>query len=181
MSHEYGRCVSPEELADKAAITEVLHLHSRGLDRQEETTLSRAYWPEATVDYGLFKGPASHFVPLVISALNQSYQLTRHSISNVMIELDADQAVVECHVLASHLLPSGTEEMLFFSRYLDRMEKRDNRWRIGHRQVVMDWSRRHEFEDERESEAYADFAKGNVENDPLSVFLSESDKGDPNE
>lgn len=176
-----GTIPTPQQLADRAAIGDVLHLHSRGLDRRDAKLLASAYWPDATVDYGVFKGSANQFAPLVIGALSQNYQLTRHSVSNSMIEFRAGQALVESHVIAAHLLHSGTDELLFFSRYLDRVEKRDVCWRIKHRQVVMDWCRRHHFDDERESEAFSGLAKGTSADDPLLAFLNNFGQGVENE
>lgn len=91
-----------------------------------------------------------------------------------MIEFRAAQALVESHVIATHLLHSGSDELMFFSRYLDRMEQRDDCWRILHRQVVMDWCRRHAFEDEREDEGFAGLAKGTNPSDPLHAFLGDN-------
>ena len=63
--------------------------------------------------------------------------------------------------------------MLFYGRYLDVLEKRQEQWKILHRQVVMDWSKRFSVQDERNDDAYADLAKGaHMDNDPLYPFLN---------
>ena len=70
-------------------------------------------------------------------------------------------------------LAGAEEEMLFYGRYLDKLEKRDGRWKILHRQVVVDWSKRIAVQDERESEAFAALAKGaHLGEDPLYPFLN---------
>lgn len=66
MSTVIGAVPTPQELADRAAITDILHLHSRGLDRQDASLLEAAYWPDANVDYGSFVGPAMQFAPWLL-------------------------------------------------------------------------------------------------------------------
>lgn len=159
-------------VADRLAIIDVLLMHSRSLDRMDSTTLQSCYWPEAQVDYGSYKGPAHSFASLVVEALGATYELTRHSISNTLVSLEGASARCESYVNADHLLPGGSQEMSFAGRYLDLLEKRNGQWRMLHRQVVMDWSRTREVEDERSSEAFLQLAKGSQgEQDPLHEFL----------
>jgi len=175
MSGDIGTIPTLEELADRLAIAEVLAAHSRGLDRLDLPLLQACYWPDAEVDYGSFRGEAQQFAALVIPALEGQYELTRHALSNTLIDLRGDRARVESLVSAAHLLKSNTEEMLFSGRYLDALEKRGEQWKLMHRQVVIDWSRRRPFEDERNSEAFAALAKGgHCDVDPLYPFLNQA-------
>lgn len=172
MTTETGTIPDAAEIADRIAIQDVIHLHSRGLDRLELDAIKCAYWPEAEVDYGSYKGNAHTFAELVIGALGQQYELTRHGLGNMLVEIHGDSAWSETCVHAGHLLPGGAEELLFYGRYLDRLEKRASRWKIIHRQVVMDWSKRHTVQDERDSDAFRDLAKGgHCDSDPLYPFL----------
>ena len=175
MNSDYGTCPAPAELADRLAILDILALHSRGLDRCDSDTLSQCYWPEGEVDYGSYKGPAQPFTQLVTQVLAEQYELTRHGLGNHVIEIAGDRARCETCVSAGHLLPGGAEELHFFGRYLDRLEKRGDCWKILHRQVVMDWSKRIPVVDERDSEAFAALSKGrHAPTDPLYPFLSDS-------
>jgi hypothetical protein len=159
-----------EQVADRLAIQEVLFLHSRGLDRFDAALLQSCYWPEAEVDYGSYKGPAAAFAELVVQALAGSYELTRHTLANTLIHVDGGYAYTESHVTARHLLQGGAEEMIFCGRYLDKLERRGQVWKMMHRQVVMDWSRREAVVDERESEAFVALARGgHTENDPSAL------------
>jgi SnoaL-like domain len=163
---------SPAQVADRLAIQDVLHLHSRGLDRLDAQVIKSAYWPEADVDYGSFKGNAHQFAELVVGALGEHYELTRHCLANTLVAFDGDCARCESCVTAGHLLVGAREEMLFYGRYLDRLQKRGGQWKILHRQVVMDWSKRIPVEDERKSAAFAELAKGaHRADDPLYAFL----------
>ncbi len=172
MTTDTGLTPSPAQVADRLAIQDVLHLHCRGLDRLDKEAIQCAYWPEAEVDYGSYKGSAHVFAELVVGALGQTYELTRHCLSNTLVTFAGNSARSESSVNAGHLLQGSREEMLFYGRYLDRLEKRDGRWKILHRQVVMDWSKRILVEDERNGEAFAALAKGaHLDADPLYRFL----------
>ncbi len=172
MSTATGTTPSPEQVADRLAIQDVLHLHCRGLDRLDQGAIRNAYWPQAEVDYGSYKGSAHVFAELVIGALGQTYELTRHSISNTLINFTGHVARSESSVHAAHLLVGAQEEMLFYGRYLDRLEKRNGQWKILYRQVVMDWSNRLPVRDERRGDAFAALAKGShLDTDPLYPFL----------
>lgn len=173
MTKQTGITPTTEEIADRLAIQDVLNLHSRGLDRLDQHAIQCAYWPDAEVDYGSFKGSAHLFAELVVGALDAQYELTRHGLSNTLIKFVGDSAYSETSVHAGHLLAGGESEILFYGRYLDRLEKRDGQWKILHRQVVMDWSKRLPVQDERNSEAFGDLAKGaHIDGDPLYPFLN---------
>ena len=58
-----------EDLASREAIREILHLHSRALDRCEAEWLKSVYWPDAVVDYGGFMGKAHVFAEVVAGAI----------------------------------------------------------------------------------------------------------------
>jgi hypothetical protein len=172
MTADTGITLTSEQLADRLLIHDVLHLHSRGLDRLDKSAIQCAYWPEAEVDYGSYKGSAQVFAELVVGALGQTYELTRHCLSNTLVNLAGNSAWSESCVNAGHLLPGAREELLFYGRYLDKLEKRDGQWKILHRQVVMDWSKRLPVQDERSGEAFAALAKGaHFDTDPLYPFL----------
>lgn len=173
MTAQTGTTPGSEEVADRMAIEQILYLCSRGLDRLDPDAIKQSYWPEAEVDYGAFKGGAHIFADLVIGALGEQYELTRHCLANTLIDLQGNQALSESCVNAGHLLKGAAEEMLFYGRYLDRLEKRDGAWKIMHRQVVMDWSKTVPVQDERESEAFAAMGKGaHLDTDPLYPFLN---------
>ena len=173
MLDDIGRTPDPAALADRLAIQEVLALHSRGIDRLEADWIAAAYWPDAEVAYGSFEGNAHEFARMVVGALDAGFELTQHCVTNTLVALAGNEARSESCVSAYHLLRGGEREMAFSGRYLDRFEKRGERWKILHRRVVMDWSRQWSVEDERESPAFAGLAKGrHGPDDPLHGFLA---------
>jgi len=174
MQREIGQTANLEELADRLAIQEVIHAHSRGIDRLDQACIESAYWPEAEVAYGAFNGRAHDFAAMVVQVLKAGYELTQHSVSNTLIELSGSEARSETYVAAYHLSNGADQEMLFSGRYLDLFEKRGDRWKIMHRRVVMDWSRQWSVVDERDGALFGGFSKGaQGGDDPLFAFLDQ--------
>ena len=138
-----GEIPSPEEARDRLAIASLLAAHSRGVDRADGDLLKACYWPEAEVAYGGFNGPAWTFCENLPAGIKR-FSATQHCIGNTQIDFHGDLADVETYVYAGHYLkPTDTTpgtEMIFFGRYLDRVERRGNCWKILFRRVVMDWN-----------------------------------------
>ena len=172
MQRRIGETPSLDELADHLAIQEIIHAHSRGIDRCDQACIESTYWPDAEVAYGVFEGRAHDFAAMVVQALRGGYELTQHSVGNTIIALSGERAKTETYCAAYHLMNGAEEEMFFSGRYLDALEKRDGCWKILHRTVVMDWSRQWPVVDERDNPLFAGFAKGaRGEDDPLAGFL----------
>ncbi len=130
-----------EAYVARKAIAGVLALHSRGIDRADANLLAGAYHDDATVDYGQFTGPAGKFAALVVSE-RAGKPVTLHRTSNRYIAVKGDAAYSESYVIAymEDAADGGPVQRLVGGRYLDRLTRRDGRWRIGHRTYVMDWN-----------------------------------------
>ncbi len=140
MGHETGQVPSLEELQNRLAIQDVLAKHSRGIDRLDLECLKSAYWPDAEVAYGTFNGAAHEFAEGVMEGL-KAFDRTAHMVTNTAFDIRGQDARIESYVLACHYTKGDTDtEMIFFGRYLDRMEKRGDVWKIAHRRVVHDWN-----------------------------------------
>lgn len=130
-------------IADRQAITDILHRYCHGVDRCDMELLKSAYWPDAVDEHGTFNGNALEFCEATLPAL-KTMTCTMHMVSNILITLDGDKATVQSYCLAYHQIPASAEtcasEMIVGGRYLDRMERRGSEWRIAHRLYVMDWN-----------------------------------------
>ena len=131
-----------QELIDKAAIERVLYDYCSGIDRCDEALLRSVYHDDAYDDHGVYRGDASGFVTFALKALERDLA-TQHLVSNVRIDLAGDRATCESYLLGRHLREiDGRRHLLTYAgRYLDRFERRDGRWAIAHRLVVVDWDR----------------------------------------
>lgn len=136
----FGILPSATDLAHRVAIEQILYSHCRGVDRADPEILKAAYWPEAEVAYGGYNGAAHPFCEILPESIKR-YRATHHQVSNILIERQGNNAVVESYVTAYHHQPAGdATEMTYFGRYIDHMQLREDRWKILFRHVVMDWN-----------------------------------------
>lgn len=160
-----------EALAAREVIRDVLYRYCRAVDRGDTELLKSCYHPDARDDHGFFSGRAWDFADYVMPILAQ-LELSIHSLSNPLIELDGNRATVETHWSVIHRLRRGTKltDIWDQGRYLDEFECRDGEWRIFRRVVVMDaerWSDTLNFLDLVRSD------------DPHRVYTGQRGKSDP--
>ena len=138
---ETGAIPSVEVIANRLAIHDVLTKHSRGVDRADASLLKSAYWPDAEVAYGGFNGPAHQFCEALPTGIKK-YAATQHRVTNISIDFNGDDAVVESYVTAYHYSANDTAdtEMTYIGRYIDHLQRREDIWKIQFRRVVMDWN-----------------------------------------
>jgi hypothetical protein len=163
------------ETIARQKIADVLTRYSRGIDRCDIDTLSAVFWPDATADYGSGRQNALEWARATVSALKSMHR-TQHAISNMAIDVDGDTARAETYCQAYHEIdgPSGRLEMVVGGRYLDKLERRENAWRITDRIYVMDWNRNIPSTAQWEEGIYAGLKRrgGRLPDDPLKDFLA---------
>jgi ketosteroid isomerase-like protein len=130
-------------LLDRQAITDVIYRYSRAVDRKDYALLASVYWPDAVDDHIAFSGDVAGFIAWV-SGFTGSMNTT-HFIGNILIEFQDDEhAFVETYVIGFHDMPgaTGREDFVGGGRYLDRLEKRGDEWRIARRDITLDFQMR---------------------------------------
>lgn len=132
-----------DEAVAKLAITDVLHRYARGLDRMD-LAMTLSCWHEGGTDdhAPLFSGTAAGFLDW-LWPVHAAMDVTRHIISNVMIEVDGDRAGSECYWMVTlRVRHEGTRyDIVGQGRYVDTWERIDGVWGIRHRQSIGDWGR----------------------------------------
>lgn len=134
------------ELLARQQITDLLYRRARAGDRRDVALALSCYHLGATENHEGFDGAATDFIRDVsMISPNSTAPVTDlwHFISNILIDLHGDHADVESyHIAVVTRQDNGIEtQSRIGGRYLDRMERRDGRWGIVHRDVVFDWSR----------------------------------------
>jgi hypothetical protein len=133
-----------EALLHKQAITEVLYHYCRACDRADEAALRDCFHPGSVHRHGAFVGTSADFATLAMKIISAS-KMTKHLLTNVLIELDGDAALSESHYFAYHRVTNrdiGAEEDNFSGgRYLDRFERRQGVWKIVERVGLLDFER----------------------------------------
>ncbi|MGW1739412.1 nuclear transport factor 2 family protein [Nocardia sp. NPDC001965] len=114
---------------------------ARGEDRRDATLVQNAFWPDATVDFGIFDGTFDQYLKWVIPG-SPVVVATQHLLGQTSVDLRHEVALTETQVIAYHRLDTGSEhrDSVLGGRYLDRFERRDDRWRIGRRIMLYDWA-----------------------------------------
>jgi hypothetical protein len=132
-----------QELAAKQAISEVIHRYCRGMDRMDKELTLSCWHPGGTDDHApLFAGTAEAFVEW-LWPVHGAMLMTRHVVSNIIIELQGDHAGAETYWTVFLRVPQGNEafDIIGGGRYVDRFECIDGVWALRHRQSILDWDR----------------------------------------
>lgn len=130
-----------QDLLDKDQIHDLAMRYCRGIDRTDAEILASVFHGDATINYGMFVGTATDFVPFVIEN-NKTFERFSHNVSNELVLVDGDKAWAEYYVVVYACAETDGQLMdaMIGGRYLDRLEKRGGVWKIAHRQFVMDWN-----------------------------------------
>ncbi|MBT6275240.1 MAG: nuclear transport factor 2 family protein [Chromatiales bacterium] len=132
-----------EDLLAKQEITDVIYRYARGIDRLDFALVRACYHPDAYDDHGGLKGNVEEFISGCEAFLPQ-FVATQHFMGNMLIEVEGSLARAETYAVAYHrkALPDGSgKDDVFGIRYLDRFERRNGEWKIGHRVVATEWRR----------------------------------------
>ena len=124
-------------LQDRLAVFDCIHSYNRGLDRLDADLLRSCYHPDAIDHHGPFFGSAEKFVQFAID-VESSFLITHHGISTQNCEIAGNCAFAESYVHFVVVMADGVTLGMGFGRYIDRLEKRDGRWAISLRRLVMD-------------------------------------------
>ena len=127
-----------QHLKDRVAIQDCIAAHARGCDRHDVDLLSGTYHGDgidvhgATVNAGPDYAAWANAVHAATSA-NHLHNLTTH-----LCEIEGDVAHAESYVLVTLLSPDSTTATVMCGRYVDRLERRDDRWRIAVRRATVE-------------------------------------------
>lgn len=173
---EVGRVPSVAELCDREAIREVIARFSRGVDRGDVDAMKAVYWPDAIDDHGMFVGNGHEFAEFLGEYVKQIEQC-QHKIGNMMIDVRYGEAgtdaLVETYVW-TFMGVNGIGDLIVIGRYLDRLEKRGDVWKIAERTYVMDWNINQDTTVQWEGDLYGDLRThgGRKPDDPLYALLA---------
>jgi hypothetical protein len=126
-----------QRLVDRQEILDCLTRYSRGIDRYDREVLLSAYHPDAKDDHGGFVGSPEDFADWVFIAHSDQLK-TMHFLGNHTCEFDGDTAHAETYCVYFGYNKDGTIDVVG-NRYIDRLEKRNDEWRIAERICVLEW------------------------------------------
>ena len=134
-----------EELSARAEIHDVLLRYCRGLDRVDMSLVRGAFHEDAYVQFpkSLHVGSVDGFVTFLSEEMPR-FVRTMHFLGNSLIEFDGpDVAHAETYLNGFHQASQrhhwNGDFVKLWARYLDRFERRDGRWLIARRRLLVDW------------------------------------------
>jgi len=137
-----------QTLVDEREICRCILRYCHGTDRLDWQLVIDSYIPGAIDDHGTFNGPVERLAEWLADK-SKNRGVKQHFIANQLVEIDGDQAVCESYYLC-YIEFIGDEEfggtedhtaVILGGRYVDRLTRYANGWRIANRTVLLDWSR----------------------------------------
>ncbi len=130
-----------QAVADRQTITELLYRYCRSVDRLDEP-LGHSIWNDGGIaDYGDFYRGDGPGVIDQICAQHRHTLCHSHQMSNIIIQLDGEQAGSESYVTANLRMLQGDQlmQMTVLSRYVDRWSKHNGCWGLDKRIAIRDF------------------------------------------
>src|SRR5438477_8431372 len=133
----------PMEFADKSAIAELIQAWGAYRDQGKWKELRGTFTPDGHISVSWFRGPFEQFVERCRSAFAASAGWSRHHLFASTIRLDKDRAIAETPVIIRVRQKFGAVEvdLTSFSRFLDRVERAADGWRIAERAAIYERDR----------------------------------------
>ena len=153
-----------DELIARAEIADVLARYARGADRADWGAVRGCYHADAQDDHGLYRGGVDGLIVFLQQVAGKLLS-SSHQLGNLLIEIDRDRdpnsarTEAYCFVWYRRADRQGAERAVAQGvRYLDHFERRNGRWAIARRTVVLDWE--HLFESGAQAPISAGWQRG---------------------
>ncbi|CBG72045.1 MULTISPECIES: nuclear transport factor 2 family protein [Streptomyces] len=130
-----------DELLARAEILDVLARYAHGCDRQDSELVRSTYHPDAYDDHASYKGGIDGLIDF-FTLLGPKVESTSHQLGQSLFVFEGeDVAHVETYCIYRLKLKSSAPDdaVLQGLRYFDRFERRDGRWAVAERTVILDW------------------------------------------
>lgn len=127
------------KLLDRQDILDCLVRFSRGMDRFDRELFLSAFHPDAVIAAGAFVGGPVALYDWARDLHEQMQSATHHNLLNHSCEIDGNTAHTETYYLFVGRNRDDTNWMAG-GRYIDRLERRDGRWKIALRTNAIEWS-----------------------------------------
>jgi 3-phenylpropionate/cinnamic acid dioxygenase small subunit len=129
-------------LEAKQQIGEVLFRYGYALDSRDWEQLRTCFLPEVVGHYGGDPLTGYEAIEQLCRTTLEPLSVSQHLIGNVTVTVDGDEARSVCYLHAQHVRPGteGGEQFIFAGRYLDRLVRMPDGWRIADRTLEAMWT-----------------------------------------
>ena len=125
-------------LLDRSAILDCVAAHARGCDRHDAELLTSTYLDDGVDVHGSTVNAGADYAAWVNAVHAATSQNHLHNVTTHTCDIDGDEAHAESYVMVTLLSPDGSTVTVMCGRYVDRLERRDGRWRIAVRQATVE-------------------------------------------
>jgi hypothetical protein len=122
---------SVQYLMDRQEILDCIAALSRGHDRHDVELMTDAFHEDGWDEHGTAVNPGPDYGDWANATHAAGSQVNMHHITTHLCEINGSEAHAESYVLGVMLNPDGKTARVLSGRYLDRLEKRENTWRIA--------------------------------------------------
>jgi 3-phenylpropionate/cinnamic acid dioxygenase small subunit len=132
-------------LQAKQAITELLFAYGYALDARDWDALRACFIAEVVGHYGDDPLYGYEAIEQMCRTTLDPLSVSQHLIGSVVVTVDPDSATnatSTCYLHAQHVRPGaeGGEQFIFAGRYLDRLTRTPDGWRIADRTLEAMWT-----------------------------------------
>jgi hypothetical protein len=117
-------------LMDRTAILDCIARHARGCDRHDIDLISSAYHPDGVDEHGYAVNSGTEYGNWANAAHAETSTVHLHNITTHTCEIDGETAHAESYVIVVLIGSDGRSAQFITGRYIDRLERRDDQWRI---------------------------------------------------
>lgn len=126
------------ELKDRQDILDCITREARGRDRHDVELTLGCYWPDGYDEHGATITAAPDYPARANWGHARFFSATSHNITNHTCEIAGDSATCETYVVGGLLSADGQTCRIAPGRYIDRLERRGEEWRILQRRCTVD-------------------------------------------
>jgi hypothetical protein len=125
-------------LRDRTDILDCIARHARGCDRHDVSLITSAYHPDGVDEHGHARNAGTDYGDWANAAHAATSAVHTHNVTTHTCDIDGDTAHCESYVIVVLLATDGRTAQFISGRYVDRLERRDSRWRIALRRSTIE-------------------------------------------
>ncbi|MFI5507816.1 nuclear transport factor 2 family protein [Mycobacterium sp. NPDC051804] len=125
-------------LMDRTEILDCISRHARGCDRHDIDLISSAYHADGVDEHGHAVNPGPEYGAWANETHAETSRVHTHNITTHTCEIDGDTAYAESYAIVVLIGNDSKSAQFITGRYIDRLDRRDGRWRITVRRSTVE-------------------------------------------